>query len=50
MQVLDAAYGVVYPNVYAIGGLLASADRIGEGSTQGIDVATAWRAVEALAQ
>jgi glycerol-3-phosphate dehydrogenase subunit B len=50
MQVLDAAYGVVYPNVAAIGGLLANADRIGEGSTQGIDVATAWRAVEALAQ
>lgn len=50
MQVLDAMYSVVYPNVYAIGGVLAGADRLGEASTQGIDIATAWRAVETLTQ
>lgn len=50
MQALDSAYGLIYPNVLAVGGLLANADRIGKGTTQGIDVATAWRAVEALSQ
>jgi glycerol-3-phosphate dehydrogenase subunit B len=50
MQPLDAMYAPIYPNVCAIGGLLANADRIGESSTQGIAIATAWRAVEALSQ
>jgi glycerol-3-phosphate dehydrogenase subunit B len=50
MQALDATYRPVYANVMAVGGLLANADRIGEGSTQGIAIATAWRAVEALSQ
>lgn len=45
MQVLDERDAVVYPNVRAVGGLLAGADRIGEGSREGIDLATAWQAV-----
>jgi glycerol-3-phosphate dehydrogenase subunit B len=36
-----------FENVFAAGGILAGADRAGEGSRQGIDLATAYRAVEA---
>lgn len=39
--------GPVLENLYAAGGLLAGADRTREGSRQGIDLATAYRAVEA---
>jgi glycerol-3-phosphate dehydrogenase subunit B len=39
--------GPVLDNLYAAGGLLAGADRTSEGSRQGIDLATAYRAVEA---
>lgn len=46
MQPLDERGAVVYENVYAIGGLLAGADRRGEGSREGIDLATAYKAVE----
>ena len=45
MQPLDRAGAVVYPNVQAVGGVLAGADRNGEGSREGIDLATAWQAV-----
>lgn len=37
-----------YANVFAIGGLLAGADRTTEGSREGIDLATAWKAVAQL--
>jgi anaerobic glycerol-3-phosphate dehydrogenase len=36
---------VIYENVFAVGGLLAGADRNSEGSREGIDLATAWAAV-----
>jgi glycerol-3-phosphate dehydrogenase subunit B len=48
MQPVDADGKVIYPNVFAVGGLLAGADRNGEGSREGIDLATAWQAVEGL--
>jgi len=40
--------GVAWTNVQAVGGLLAGADRNGEGCREGIDLATAYRAVQAL--
>lgn len=40
--------GRAWANVRAVGGLLAGADRTGEGSREGIDLATAYRAVQAL--
>jgi len=46
MQPVDADGEVIYPNVFAIGGILAGADRLSEGSREGIDLATAWKAVE----
>lgn len=45
MQPVDAKGRVIYPNLFAVGGLLAGADRTGEGSREGIDLATAWQAV-----
>jgi glycerol-3-phosphate dehydrogenase subunit B len=45
MQPVDPQGAVIYPNVWATGGLLAGADRNGEGSREGIDLATAWQAV-----
>lgn len=36
----------LYDNVHVVGGLLAGADRIGESSRQGIDLASAYHAVE----
>jgi len=45
---LDAGGEVLYPNVFVIGGLLAGADRLGEGSREGIDLATSWKAVNGL--
>ena len=36
----------IFDNLYAAGGLLGGADRTMEGSRQGIDLATAYRAVE----
>lgn len=47
-QPLNPAGSVVYENVYAIGGLLAGADRHGEGSREGIDLATAYKAVQQI--
>lgn len=46
MQPLNVDHEVVHENLYAIGGLLAGADRLTEGSREGIDIATAWKAVE----
>jgi glycerol-3-phosphate dehydrogenase subunit B len=48
MQPIDAAGAVLYENVQAIGGLLAGADRLAEGSREGIDLATAYQAVQHL--
>jgi glycerol-3-phosphate dehydrogenase subunit B len=48
MQPVDAAGLPLYPNLWAAGGLLAGADRIGEGCREGLDMATAWRAVSQL--
>ena len=49
MQPLDAAGEVVSTRLYAAGGLLAGADRLGELSAEGIALATAAKAVEVLA-
>ena len=38
----------LFPNLFAIGGLLAGADRLGEGCREGVDLASAWRAVAGL--
>jgi glycerol-3-phosphate dehydrogenase subunit B len=46
MQPLDESGDMIYSNVLAVGGLLAGADRTGEGSREGIDLATAWKAGE----
>ncbi len=46
MQPLDSTGKVVFENLFAAGGILAGADRSFEGSRQGIDLATAFRAVE----
>jgi glycerol-3-phosphate dehydrogenase subunit B len=48
MQPVDAGGEPVYPNLWAVGGILAGADRIGEGCREGVDLATAWRAVSEL--
>jgi glycerol-3-phosphate dehydrogenase subunit B len=48
MQPVDAAGRVLYENVRAVGGLLAGADRRAEGSREGIDLATAYKAVVQL--
>jgi glycerol-3-phosphate dehydrogenase subunit B len=48
MQPIDVGGAVVYDNVYAVGGLLAGADRRAEGSREGIDLATAYKAVAQL--
>jgi glycerol-3-phosphate dehydrogenase subunit B len=47
MQPLDLQGGPVFENLYAAGGIISGADRQYEGSRQGIDLATAQRAVEA---
>lgn len=47
MQPLDLKGDPVYENLFAAGGIIAGADRQSEGSRQGIDLATAQRAVEA---
>lgn len=47
MQPLDLKGEPVYENLFAAGGIIAGADRSSEGSRQGIDLATAQRAVEA---
>jgi glycerol-3-phosphate dehydrogenase subunit B len=48
MRPLDADGKPIYDNLYAAGSLLTGADRINEGSRQGIALATAFRAVEAV--
>jgi glycerol-3-phosphate dehydrogenase subunit B len=39
---------VMFDNLHAVGGILADADRTAEGSRQGIDLASAYRATEVL--
>lgn len=48
LQPITAKGEVIYPNVFAIGGLLAGADRTSEGSREGVDLATAWKAINGL--
>ncbi len=48
MQPLNADGKPAAANLRAIGSLLAGADRLSEGSREGIALATAWKAVEAL--
>lgn len=48
MRPVSAAGDVVSERLYAVGGLLAGADRLGELSAEGIDLATAAGAVTAL--
>jgi glycerol-3-phosphate dehydrogenase subunit B len=48
MLPVDANEKVIYPNLFAVGGLLVGADRTSEGSREGIDLATAWKAVEQI--
>jgi len=45
---VDADGRVLLENVHVIGGLLGGADRISEGSRQGIDLGSAYRAVEVI--
>ena len=47
MQPIGANSQPVYQNLFAAGGIIAGADRQQEGSRQGIDLASALRAVEA---
>jgi glycerol-3-phosphate dehydrogenase subunit B len=47
MQPLNVDGKPIFDNLFAAGGLLAGADRGMEGSRQGIDLATAYRAIEA---
>ncbi len=49
MQPLNAAGKPIAGNLRAAGSLLAGADRFNEGSREGIELATAWRAVETVA-
>jgi glycerol-3-phosphate dehydrogenase subunit B len=46
LRPLDNTGKPAYRNLHAAGGILAGARRTTEGSRQGIDVASAWRAVE----
>ncbi len=49
LQPLEATGVPAYENLYAVGGILAGADRITEGSREGIDLATSRKAVSLLA-
>jgi len=49
MQPLDANGRPAASNLRAIGSIIAGADRLSEGSREGIELATAWRAVETVA-
>ena len=49
LQPLNTDGEAIYDNIHAIGGLLAGADRHGEGSREGIDLATAYKAVQQIA-
>lgn len=46
LRPLGADGGPAFENVFAVGGILAGADRAREGCRQGIDLATAFRAVK----
>jgi len=49
LQPLNAEGKPLAGNLRIIGSLIAGADRLSEGSREGIDLATAWRAVETVA-
>jgi glycerol-3-phosphate dehydrogenase subunit B len=49
MRPLGADGGPLYENLHAAGAILAGADRLAEGSREGISLATVYRAVEVLA-
>src|SRR3990172_4924478 len=49
MQPLNADGKPIASNLRAIGSILAGADRLSEGSREGIELGTAWRAVETVA-
>lgn len=49
MQPLDANGKPAASNLRAIGSIIGGADRLNEGSREGIELATAWRAVETVA-
>lgn len=46
MQPLDARGRVMVKNLFAVGGIIAGSDRTYEGTRQGIDIATAYQAIE----
>ncbi len=48
MQPLDPAGEPLFANLYAAGGVISGSDRVYEGSRQGIDLATAYRAVQSI--
>ena len=48
MQPVDEGGRTMYENVYGVGGLAAGADRNSEGCREGVDLATAWKAVEQM--
>jgi glycerol-3-phosphate dehydrogenase subunit B len=50
MQPVDSDGEPFFDNLYACGGVLGDADRFRDHSRQGIDLATAYAAVEAMAQ
>ncbi len=50
MRPLDSRGRVMFENLFAAGGILSGSDRTHEGSRQGIDLATAYRAVEAATE
>lgn len=49
LQPLNADGKPIASNLRAIGSILAGADRLAEGSREGIELATAWRGIETIA-
>jgi len=48
MHPLDPAGEPLFHNLYAAGGVIAGSDRVYQGSRQGIDLATAYRAMQSI--
>ncbi len=48
MQPVDDGGSVLFDNVYAVGGVVAGADRSAEGCREGMDIGMGWKAVEHL--
>jgi glycerol-3-phosphate dehydrogenase subunit B len=49
MQPINANGKPIASNLRAVGSILAGADRLSEGSREGIELATAWRGIETVA-